>query len=179
MDIVERIITLFGEGGGDAYFGEAITQSEHALQSAWFARDSGRDGQLAALLHDIGHLLHRRGEDAADRGIDARHERIGAAWLARYFPPSITEPIALHVDAKRYLCARDAAYEATLSTASVQSLRLQGGPLDEAACLAFERHAHWREAVALRRCDDQAKIVDLEVPGWDRYVELLRAASAT
>src|SRR5262249_23051015 len=80
MDVVETVVRLFAVGGGAAYFGEAVSQTAHALQSAQLAERAGADDTLvvAALLHDIGHLLHGLPEDVAERGIDARHEHAGA-----------------------------------------------------------------------------------------------------
>src|SRR5215472_2716462 len=112
MDVIEEICQIFAQRGGEAYFGEPVTQKEHALQSARQAEQEGATPPLvvAALLHDIGHLVHGLGEDIADRGVDARHEDLGAGWLARRFGPEIAEPAKLHVAAKRYLCAVDAQY---------------------------------------------------------------------
>ena len=110
---------------------------------------------------------------AADHGIDTRHEHLGCAWLARYFPPEVTEPIRLHVPAKRYLCATDPKYIADLSPASQQSLRLQGGPFAAAEVKQFESHPHFRAAVELRRWDELAKVPGLEVAGLDHYRERL------
>ena len=150
----------------------------HSIRSyVWAAayaamNDVSFDAELlyvAALLHDIGHLLHQLPEDIADRGIDGQHEKIGEAWLARHFGPEVTEPVRLHVAAKRYLCAADAAYRAQLSPASRQSLALQGGPFSEAEVQEFERHPFYREAVRLRRWDDAAKIPGLAVPGLEHY----------
>ncbi len=103
---------MFATKGHAAYVGEPVSQLEHALQAAYHAEQRGADDALvvAALLHDIGHLLHKLPEDAADHGIDTRHEQIGQAWLKRYCGPEVTEPIRLHVPAKRYLCATDAEY---------------------------------------------------------------------
>jgi len=94
MDVIEEIFQIFDQRGGEAYFGEPVTQTEHALQSARQAEQEGAAPPLvvAALLHDIGHLVHGMGEDIADRGADARHEDAGEAWLARHFPPEVTEP---------------------------------------------------------------------------------------
>ncbi len=110
MSIVDEISELFARRGGEAYFGEPVSQLEHALQTASQAEQEGTpDTQIvAALLHDIGHLLHQLPEDIADRGVDGCHEQVGAMWLARYFPEAVTEPIRLHVAAKRYLCTVDA-----------------------------------------------------------------------
>jgi len=117
--IVDEIRTRFSEKGNEMYAGEAVSQTEHALQAAFSAEQAGESPELivAALLHDIGHLLHKHPENCATQGIDDLHETIGAQWLIRYFPPEVTEPIRLHVDAKRYRCTTDAEYASRLSPA--------------------------------------------------------------
>jgi phosphonate degradation associated HDIG domain protein len=178
MGIVEEIVALFERRGAEAYFGEAVSQLEHALQAAHQAVRENASNALvvAALLHDVGHLLHDLPEDVADGGVDARHEEVGETWLARHFGPEVTEPVRLHVAAKRYLCATDPEYCARLSPASVQSLALQGGPFGEAEVREFERHPYFREAVRLRRWDDAAKVPGLEVPGLEAYRGRLEVA---
>ena len=175
MEAVDRIFEIFERNGQDAYFGEDVSQLEHALQAAHFAREIGASDDLvaAALLHDIGHLLHGMEEDVADRGVDACHERVGNAWLRKYFGPGITEPVRLHVAAKRYLCAVDPAYLELLSLASLQSLHLQGGPMNARDVLTFEDNPYWEAAVLLRQWDDRAKIVGLEVAGLSSYRMLI------
>ncbi len=177
MDVTETILGLFAEHGDDAYFGENVSQLEHALQAAQLAVEDGAPDSLvvAALLHDIGHLVHNQGEDAADRGIDTRHEDDGEAWLAAYFDKSVTEPIRLHVAAKRYMCAVDPAYFSTLSEASVKSLVLQGGPFTADEVRGFESNPFYCDAVRLRRWDDQAKVVDLDVPPIASYTARIRS----
>ena len=157
------------------YFGEAVTEAEHAYQSAHLAELDRADDTLiaSALLHDIGHLLHRHGEDVAERGVDGHHEEIGCAWLGRWFGPAVAEPVRLHVAAKRYLSATDRTYARKLSTASRQSLELQGGPFSPAEAAAFERLPYFREAVRLRGWDDAAKVPGLEVPSLEHYRERL------
>src|SRR5262245_20302558 len=178
MSVVDRILQLFAEKGQGMYFGEAVTETEHALQSAHLAETAGAGNELiaAALLHDIGHLLHGLGEDIAEQGIDGRHEEGGAAWLARYFGPAVAEPVRLHVAAKRYLCAVDPVYHAALSAASRRSLELQGGPFSREEARRFEREPFWEAAVALRRWDDAAKVPGLAVPGLEHYRPCLEAA---
>jgi phosphonate degradation associated HDIG domain protein len=175
---VNEILDLFRRRGESAYFGEAVSQAEHALQAADLATREGATDALiaAALLHDIGHLLHDEGEHVAERGVDARHEARGEAWLQSRFGPEVTEPVRLHVAAKRYLCAVDPAYVDALSPASVRSLELQGGPMRADEVTAFEQNPHFRAAVRLRRWDDAAKVPDLAVPGLDAYRERLAAA---
>jgi phosphonate degradation associated HDIG domain protein len=178
MNIVDSILTLFTEKGNGAYFGEAVTETEHALQCAHLAERSGAALEVvaAALLHDVGHLLHGMAEDIAERGVDGRHEEMGAAWLARYFGPAVVDPVRLHVAAKRYLCAIEPDYHAALSEASQRSLRLQRGPMSQDEVCRFEREPWFRAAVAVRRWDDTAKVPGLAVPGLDHYRLCLEAA---
>ncbi len=171
MTVVDEICHLFAVKGHAAYVGEPVSQLEHALQAAYHAEQSCADDALivAALLHDIGHLITKRDEDAADHGIDTRHEQLGQAWLNRYCGPEVTEPVRLHVSAKRYLCATDQEYLGQLSPASVQSLELQGGPFDAAEIAEFQRNPWYRQAVDLRRWDDLAKVPGMDVPPLKYY----------
>ncbi|HKB02102.1 MAG TPA: HD domain-containing protein [Gemmataceae bacterium] len=177
MSVIDRLFALFAEKGTGAYFGEAVTETEHALQCAHLAEQSRADDALvaAALLHDVGHLLHGLPENIAERGLDGRHEASGAAWLARYFGPAVVDPVRLHVAAKRYLCAVEPGYHASLSAASQLSLRLQGGPFAPAEVAAFEREPWFRSAVAVRRWDDAAKVPGLAVAGLEHYRPRLAA----
>jgi len=169
--MTDDILELLLAGGAAAYFGEPVSQLEHALQAAAAADDAGAPDALvvAALLHDIGHLVHGLPEDVADHGVDARHEEIGEHWLSERFSRVVTEPIRLHVAAKRYLCAMEPEYIASLSDASMASLALQGGPMSPDEVRVFEQSPFARDAVALRRWDDAAKIPGLDVPGLDHY----------
>ncbi|WP_459618288.1 phosphonate degradation HD-domain oxygenase [Bordetella sp. 2513F-2] len=165
-----RIAALF-EGYGSAYYGdEAVTQTQHALQCARLAEQAGEAPELvaAALLHDLGHLLQ-----AESRNLDMRHQDVAARSLAPLLGPAVTEPIRLHVAAKRYLCAADPSYHATLSPASQASLVLQGGPYDEAGRREFAAHAHAEAALRLRRYDDVAKDADAVTPPLAHYMALV------
>ena len=176
---IDAILAIYQDSGAGAYFGEPVTVTEHGLQAAHFARRDGAPDALvvAALLHDIGHLVESAPADIADWKTDAGHERVGAAWLARLFGPEVSEPVRLHVPAKRYLCAVEPEYLAALSAASVTTLRLQGGPMSPAEAHAFEAEPHFRDAVRLRRWDDAAKIAGLVTPGFAAYRPLLEAAA--
>jgi [1-hydroxy-2-(trimethylamino)ethyl]phosphonate dioxygenase len=175
ISTVDDVFAVLATGGGEAYFGEPVTVLEHSLQAAWFVRRKGGDGALVAagLLHDFGHLLHQEGEDVAARGVDTRHEDLGAEALAGHLPAAVLDPIHLHVAAKRYLCFANERYLAQLSTASLQSLALQGGPMTAAEAEAFLALPHARQAVALRHADDAAKIPGLQVPALDTYRDLV------
>ena len=178
MLIVDDIIDLFARCGATAYYGESVSQMEHALQAAELAAQDGALDNLiiAALLHDVGHLLAGEDEDVADRGLDDRHEEAGYTWLAAYFGPDVTEPIRLHVAAKRYLCAVDPGYLTSLSSASRLSLSLQGGPMGVEECIHFKNNPAHYDAIRLRHWDDTAKVPGLKVPGVDHYRERLVAA---
>lgn len=160
---------------GDLHYGEGVSQLEHALQTAHHAKLDGAPPALvaAALLHDVGHLMQKIGENAADLGIDARHERISAGYLARAFGPEITEPVRLHVAAKRYRVAIDPDYLERLSPASLQSLALQGGPMSRDEIDAFLADPAAETALRLRGYDEAGKAPEAEVEGFETYHALL------
>jgi gamma-butyrobetaine dioxygenase len=173
----DQIVELFRERGRAAYLGEPVSQTEHALQTAWAAEKAGASGALitAALVHDLGHLLHDLPEDCAEAGIDDTHEERGARLLATSFGPEVTEPVRLHVAAKRFLCATDPAYYGLLSEASRVSLALQGGPMSPAEAETFRGNPHAAAAVALRRWDEAAKIAGLATPPLEYFRSHLEA----
>jgi gamma-butyrobetaine dioxygenase len=178
MDCVDEILELFDTRGARDYLGEPVSQLEHALQAAKLAVQAGASDALvaAALLHDIGHLLGPE-DDPAEQGVDGFHEEAGSQWLARHFGPEVTEPIRLHVMAKRYLCATDPAYQDSLSPASIRSLELQGGPLNGEEIRQFESNPHHGDAVLLRKWDDSAKIPGCQAPNVRTYTQILRGAA--
>jgi phosphonate degradation associated HDIG domain protein len=166
MPDVSAIIELLRRRGDSRYGGEAVSQLEHALQAAWLAENEGAAPSLiaAALLHDVGHMLHDLPSDAPDSGVDDRHENAGRNYLRAFFPESVLEPIRLHVAAKRYLCTVDPGYLSALSRPSIVSLELQGGPMSSREVLDFEKQQYAQDAVRLRRWDDAAKIPNLATP---------------
>ncbi|HUR54040.1 MAG TPA: HD domain-containing protein [Gemmataceae bacterium] len=178
-ELLSKIDRLFAERGGGEYHGAAVSQLEHALQSAAFAEAEGAPPALiaAALLHDIGHLLHAHNEDCATHGIDDTHEELGVRFVAKSFGEDVTEPVRLHVAAKRYLCGDRPAYLGTLSAASLRSLQLQGGPMGETELVAFRRNPHFADAIRLREWDDKAKVVGLETPPFSHFRKYLEAAA--
>jgi phosphonate degradation associated HDIG domain protein len=180
MTVTEEILAIFQARGSGAYFGEKVSMSEHALQAAYFAQVEAAPPQLivAALLHDVGHLIEEVPDDIADWTTDARHEHIGARWLARRFGPEVSEPVRLHVPAKRYLCATDDHYFAKLSAASVVTLKLQGGPMSAHEVMRFESEPFHEEAVLLRRWDDRGKVVGLATPCFADYRALIEGLAA-
>lgn len=167
------LVELFREHGNSQYGGEAVSQLEHALQSADLAEQSGASPPLitAALLHDVGHLLHNLPEDAPEQGIDDHHEVLAARRLHKLFGPAVVEPVRLHVAAKRYLCAVESGYLEQLSAPSRLSLELQGGPMTSEEVSAFRAHPQCDAAIALRRWDDTAKVPGLPTPGLDHFTQ--------
>jgi [1-hydroxy-2-(trimethylamino)ethyl]phosphonate dioxygenase len=177
-DFVDEIFGAFAARGGEAY-GEYVSQLDHALQCARLAENEGAEDALvaAALLHDYGHLFEGRGEAAALEGRDAQHEIHGASALRRWFGPEVTGPIALHVAAKRYLCAAEPGYQEALSPASILSLELQGGPFTPTERRRFEARPFASDTVRLRRWDDAGKTAGLSPPGLEHYrARLVRTA---
>ncbi len=177
MTLADEITELFTRRGGAAYFGEPVSMTQHSLQAAYFAQADAAPPALviAALLHDVGHLIEDVPDDLEDWKIDARHEEVGSRWLASRFPLSVSEPVRLHVPAKRYLCATDSAYFAKLSSASVVTLKLQGGPMSPAETVGFESEPFHRDAVRVRRWDDAGKVAGLATPGLADYRVLIEA----
>jgi [1-hydroxy-2-(trimethylamino)ethyl]phosphonate dioxygenase len=171
------LVELYTHSGSSQYGGERITQLEHALQCAWAAEQEGRPDALivSALLHDVGHLLHKHGNDAANRGVDDHHETIGGNVLANWFPDHVTEPIRLHVSAKRYLCAVDNGYASGLSAASVRSLELQGGAFSASEARLFVNGRFATDAITLRRWDEAAKVQGAETPDLAHFLPLIRS----
>ncbi len=168
MTAVETIGELFAGPGARDYLGEPVTIGEHLLQAGALAEAAGADSALvaAALLHDVGHLHREEG---------AGHGEAGARWLSQWFGEAVTEPVRLHVAAKRYLCAVEPGYFGLLSAESVRSLALQGGPMSAAEASAFEAAPHALDAVAVRRWDDQAKDPAVTPPSFAHFAPLLDA----
>ena len=180
MSAIERVFSLYAARGSAAYFGEAVSMTEHGLQAAHFAELAGeRDTVVAAaLLHDIGHLIATVPDDIAEWTVDARHEATGARWLDEWFGPEVAEPVRLHVRAKRYLCTTDPAYFSQLSAASVLTLKLQGGLMSAGEVASFEAEPGHRDAIIVRRCDDRGKVAGLATRRLEDYSALLRSLAA-
>jgi [1-hydroxy-2-(trimethylamino)ethyl]phosphonate dioxygenase len=176
--VAQEIVRLLNEHGESQYGGEAVTQREHALQCASLAEHDGASPALiaAALIHDIGHLLHALPSNAPEAGIDDQHELLAAQWLSLHFGKSVVEPVRLHVAAKRFLCATDPVYFGQLSQPSKLSLSLQGGPMSPAEVSEFLSNPFSRDAIKLRRWDDAAKIAGLKTPTPETFASAIEHA---
>ena len=178
--VIDFIAEIFERRGAESYLGDAVTMSAHMLQSA---ANAGRAGAppaevAAALLHDIGHYAGEFPEDMIEAGADNRHDAVGARILEPFFPPAVVEPVRLHVAAKRYLCTVDPSYGTRLSQASVETLRLQGGPMAPAEIARFESEPHRAAAGRVRMWDDDGKTVGATPPPLAHYIPLLRSLLA-
>lgn len=173
--VIEFIFELFAQRGAREYMGEPVSMAQHMEQSAACAAaaDASENLVIAALLHDIGHFIGDHPIDTLQKGNDNNHEEVGANYLQALFPASVSEPVRLHVAAKRYLCAIDDSYLGRLSDASVNSLMVQGGPMNEAEIRGFETSPHHRDAVKLRRYDDDGKVAGLDIKPVTAYRETL------
>jgi len=175
MSLIARIEQIFTEHGTAASEGArtgSVSALEHALQCAQLAEWANAEPSLvaAALLHDIGHLV-ALDPDADDT--DDVHELRALPLLGAGFGAGVTEPVRLHVQAKRYLVAKDSGYAATLSPASVSSLALQGGPMTHDEMQLFEELPFAQQAISLRRWDDLATQPGKKTAPLEYYLALL------
>jgi len=179
MTTIDALVDFYEKRGHQAYAGEHVSQLEHAWQCAQLAREAGASEalQLAAWLHDVGHLSAGLGETPTLQGVDDRHEHAGAALLSACFGADVTEPVRLHVAAKRYLVTTQAGYGARLSEDSLRSLALQGGPMSALEAQTFARHPFARSAQQLRVWDDLAKRSGWFAAGPQQALAQLRALS--
>ena len=170
--IRQELLGIYAGRADKRYGLSDVTQLQHALQAAHHAETVGEPPSLvvASLLHDLGHMIHGLGTDYLERGINDTHEATGAAWLARWFGPEVSEPVRLHVAAKRYLCSVEGHFE-RLARDSRRSLELQGGMMDDAEVAAFRLEPHADAAIRVRRFDDAAKTPSAQTPPFEHFLE--------
>ena len=171
--IVEQIVKKF-QTNKSLYIGEELTIAEHMIQTAMLAEKNNSTDQLicSSLLHDFGHFIIQDPDLLVTKYLDGKHENVGYDFLNNYFNPEITEPIKLHVQAKRYLC-RDNTYYNLLSNASKISLKLQGGKMNEDETKKFTSLKFHRDAITLRRYDDAGKKPSIKMKKIEEYKDLL------
>jgi len=176
---------LFHRAESLSYGPGRVSMCAHMLQTADLASAGGADAPLviASLLHDVGHFGTDFPFDFTDDNhgamqsavTDHRHEEAGAAMLARFLGPEISEPVRLHVPAKRYLCAVEPGYYEGLTMTTRHTLGLQGGPMSDAEVEAFRAIPFAEDAARVRRWDDQAMAADRAVPGFSHYQATLES----
>lgn len=175
MQTISDLKDIYSRAGAKSY-SEQVSQLQHALQVAKLAEEANAtDAQIAAcLLHDIGHLIFDEG--LAAEGKDDQHEIHGANIISQFFDLNVSEPVRLHVEAKRYLCSTDQNYYDSLSQASKDSLILQGGIYDnDEQIKSFENKSFYREAIQLRQFDDLGKNPEDQLDDFDHYFPLLES----
>lgn len=175
-NIVAFLGDIFERRGGEEYLGEPVTMAEHMLQGAHFAEEAGEPEAIivSALLHDIGHFTSEFGTFSMDDTDDKFHEEAGAEILEQFFPTLITDCVRYHVAAKRYLCATKDTYFNRLSEASVHSLNLQGGPMNDDEVVEFEKNPNLREIVKVRYYDEAGKRPDLATKPYSHYAPMVQ-----
>ena len=175
-NIVDFIGSIFEKRGDEEYLGEPVTMGQHMLQGATMAEKSRESDEIiiGTLLHDIGHFTSEFGTFSMEDTEDRYHEDAGAAVLEQFFPKVITDCCRHHVAAKRYLCATDPEYFQKLSTASIHSLNLQGGPMSEAELKDFEKNPNLKKILKVRLYDDAGKIPDMITPSFWHFAPLVQ-----
>jgi len=177
-DPVNCILALYdSKEGRSNYIGEAISQREHGAQAARAALEDGADEDtiIAALLHDVGHLITQAPQMQGNLGT-RDHEGLGA-WFLRTlgFPEKTCALVERHVEAKRYLTWKMPEYYARLSDASKGTLAQQGGPMTTSEGEAFEKDPLYKTIIAMRTYDERAKVVDMpDLKPIEAYAEMMR-----
>ena len=172
-EIIDKIIKKY-QTNKNFYLGEKVTIAEHMIQTAMLAEKNNSPQSLicACLLHDIGHFIIQDPDQLVSKSVDGKHEDISFNFLKNYFKPEVTEPIKLHVSAKRYLC-REKSYYNLLSKASKVSLELQGGKMNNDEAQKFILLKHHKDAITLRKYDDEGKIPNMKIKNINDYKELI------
>ena len=172
-EIIDKIIKKY-QTNKNFYLGEKVTIAEHMIQTAMLAEKNNSPQSLicACLLHDIGHFIIQDPDQLVSKSVDGKHEDIAFNFLKNYFKPEVTEPIKLHVSAKRYLC-REKSYYNLLSKASKVSLELQGGKMNNDEAQKFTLLKHHKDAITLRKYDDEGKIPNMKIKNINDYKELI------
>lgn len=171
---LDAIIHLYRTAGASRRRGSPVTHEQHALQCGSLAEAAGRPAALvaAALLHDLGHLL----PDLEGADEEVGHELRALPLLQAMFPSAVTEPIRLHVLARRFLCVADPHHWALLPPGAQAALAREGGPFSAEEAVAFARLPHALDAIDLRRWDDQSRSPTRITPGWSHFRFVLEQA---
>lgn len=172
-----EIRQLFESQGDSEYYGENVSQYEHAAQAAILAKRQGYDEevQIAAFLHDIGHLFPAQTEEELMEVYGRKdHESLAADWLhERGFSEKIAILVENHVNAKRYLTYIDDDYYEALSEASKQTLIFQGGRMTENETKEFEQNPYFELIIKMRRWDEAAKVEAMKLPTLDHFLNII------
>jgi phosphonate degradation associated HDIG domain protein len=172
-----EIRQLFEIQGDTEYYGEKVSQYEHAAQAAILAKQQGYDEevQIAGFLHDIGHLFPAKTEEELMEVYGRKdHESLAANWLReRGFSEKTAILVENHVNAKRYLTFIDEDYFEALSEASKQTLIFQGGRMTEIEAKKFEQNPYFELIIKMRRWDEAAKVETMKLPTLDHFLNTI------
>ena len=173
IPIIEKIIKNY-KTNKSLYIGEKVTMTEHMIQSAMLAEKNKSSISLvcASLLHDYGHFILDDPNELVSRKVDGKHEDIAYQYLKKYFKKNVVDPIKNHVKAKRYL-ARNQKYYEILSPASITSLHLQGGVMNDEEAKEFKKEKFFDDSIKLRKFDEAAKKTDIEIKDINEYKDVL------
>ena len=173
IPIIEKIIQNY-KNNNSLYIGEKVTITEHMIQSAMLAEKNKSSTSLvcASLLHDYGHFILDNPDELINQKKDGKHEEIAYQYLKKYFKENVTEPIKNHVKAKRFL-SRDQKYYKILSPASIASLHLQGGVMNDNEAKEFQKEKFFEDSIKLRKFDEVAKKKDMEIKDINEYKNVL------
>ena len=174
--IISEIKYLFFKSGNDEYFGEKVSQFEHAAQAMLLAisEEESLEMQVAAFLHDIGHLIETDEDNTMEVYGRKDHEEAAKVWLEeRGFSEKIQAVVQNHVPAKRYLCFKRPEYNEALSAASKKTMKFQGGVMTEEEAQEFENQTYFEESLKLREWDDKAKVTNIELPTLEDCLEIV------
>lgn len=176
QNTISEIRQLFENQGDSEYYGENVSQYEHAAQAAILAKRQGYDEevQIAAFLHDIGHLFTAQTEEELMEVYGRKdHESVAADWLReRGFSEKIAVLVENHVNAKRYLTHIDEDYYEALSEASKQTLMFQGGRMTEKEAKDFEQNPYFDLIIKMRRWDEAAKVENMKLPELGHFLDI-------
>lgn len=177
-ELIDVLIHAFIWRGHTRYHEKQVNLAKHMLQAADIAQHHGESQNVvvAALLHDIGHLLfsNHSDTDGVFTDTDPRHEVFGVKYLRDWFPCVVTDYIRYHVASKRYLCAIEPTYLWALTVPCQLSLTKQGGPMFASEARQFEQLQNFEAIVSVRRYDDQAIAPNRFSPGIHHYIDMLR-----
>ena len=175
QDKITQLFALYEQHGDNEYIGEPVTILEHSVQSAQLAEAEGYDEEviLAALFHDIGHLMPIDTHEDMDGLGHLSHEKVGSAYLTELgFSEKINFLVNAHVSAKRYLCFAKPDYYEKLSDASRQTLVFQGGVMSADEANAFENHPLFDLSLRMRYWDEAAKETNQVLPDLTKYKQM-------
>lgn len=162
MQHSDDLLHLLGRPRAHLVNRAGISPLQHGWQCGRLAAQahSTPELQLACWLHDIGHLAALAAQPGLEFTPADPHELVAARMLEPLFGPLVSEPVALHVAAKRFRLATNPRYLQILSFESRRSLQRQGGPMSAREASDFMAHPMSGDALRLRAWDECARLAE-------------------